>query len=358
MNASNDHWDKVLPYVVYHINTTVDSILGISPWNLFHGTEPKELHFVQQTLQHRVNKDTYNLDDCDIQKWEETLRKRQKMAFRKVRDQLLVKKNNWALAKDGETIVPEKGDYVYVDKPSRESKLQKRLTGPYKVIEVSTGGSVLLEHHEELHGKRCRYPIHKLVLIPKESMDREGTQKIKEPTISKDEDKHETELSVLPRRSNRKKPVVNYKQFFLILASIFIPKGLIGIGYCKPFNVEPYYNIHIPNDRSSPSLNYDNSISNLISDEAYNTTGSLVRTTTTANVTTTIVTTSTTTTPDKCYPWYYILTTWWFWAIVLPLVVLCVLGCIISGICSLMCQLGVLLTLLAVAVIAFILYFP
>ena len=233
-------WDLDLAYIAYKLNTTPDKITNYSPWSLFHGIEPRTVDFLDIPIEIK-SKSSFNLTDLELTNWENELTQVQKETFSKVLNQKKLQKENWANSTATEKIQLKKDDIVFAKLPTPGGKLNKKLSGPYRVVKVTTSGAVILTLISEKHGKTILLPISKLRKIEDILPDEYGddTHPIDDdenkpsfiddelitltPLIIPEQDpKMEAKTGIEPqadsstqiRRSKRNIKPTDYKQFF------------------------------------------------------------------------------------------------------------------------------------------------
>ena len=150
-----------------------------------------------------------------------------------------MQKENWANSTATEKIQLEKDDIVFAKLPTPGGKLNKQLSGPYRVIKVTKSGAVILTLTSEKHGKTILLPITKLRkienILPDQYDDdifpmdvNENKNEVDDDEImpldslAKTEQDLELNLGLYPqddsstriRRSKRTVKPIDYKQFF------------------------------------------------------------------------------------------------------------------------------------------------
>ena len=139
LQSNKNTWDKDIPLIQFEMNSRIDSKIGMSPFEAFHGWKPRIPHVLSEV--------TTSSDDISFQEWapeftkqswEFSLREKQK-CFENLHAQRDAYKQLEELASDiTEQLVP--GDHVMVKLPG-SGKLIARLNGPFEVKRVFPGGS-------------------------------------------------------------------------------------------------------------------------------------------------------------------------------------------------------------------------
>ena len=140
LQSNKNTWDKDIPLIQFEMNSRIDSKIGMSPFEAFHGWKPRIPHVLSEV--------TTSSDDISFQEWapeftkqswEFSLREKQKKCFENLHAQRDAYKQLEELASDiTEQLVP--GDHVMVKLPG-SGKLIARLNGPFEVKRVFPGGS-------------------------------------------------------------------------------------------------------------------------------------------------------------------------------------------------------------------------
>ena len=157
LECNSATWDDELPYIVFELNSTIDKVIGTSPFEQFHGWPAHVPHIIKDVQ--LATPETHLFDwshQIDKQSWEEQLRSHQTKAFASIREQRMAYKDQNALSSSmAPQLVP--GDMVMVKLPGA-GKLDPKLHGPYKIVRVNLGGSFVAE---EINGsKTVRLPAH------------------------------------------------------------------------------------------------------------------------------------------------------------------------------------------------------
>ena len=169
-NQSGVNWHKNLPFIQYNINTAEDEDTGFSPWELFHGTSPRKCDFIKEDL---PAESKITLDSIQLRNWYEDLQNIQEKTFGHSRAQKDLKKHLWA--KRGPVVKErlEQGDLVYAKFPTTGGKLNRRLRGPYRIVQISPGGATRIILLDEKHGRTARIHVTKLRKIDDELLQEE-----------------------------------------------------------------------------------------------------------------------------------------------------------------------------------------
>ena len=157
LDCDDGNWCDQLSYITFELNSAVDKITGISPFEQFHGWSPRIPHLLKDVEMATPETDFHDWShQVDKQSWEERLREHQTRAFSAIREQRMAHKDQGALTGSlSAQLVP--GDTVMVKLPGG-GKLQPKLHGPYKVTKVNIGGSFTAE---EINGSKIvRLPVH------------------------------------------------------------------------------------------------------------------------------------------------------------------------------------------------------
>ena len=78
LNTNLNNWYEELPYIVFELNTSLDSLTGLSPFEMFHGWHPRQIE-VLDTLKYASEDLPFEewAGDLDKAYWEQNIRKRQ-----------------------------------------------------------------------------------------------------------------------------------------------------------------------------------------------------------------------------------------------------------------------------------------
>ena len=157
MHSDCKNWEDMLPAIVFAMNSSVNSSVGYSPFEIVYGQRPKfplaEIipHSELQTLPKDMKTYLLNHNRKLI-----TIREHLKQNALKSQDKMLSVSN-----KDNtDTVKFEKGDFVYLsEQPTRPAqKLQFRYSGPYIIHEIPSSHMVLLQNPTT---KQCfKNPVH------------------------------------------------------------------------------------------------------------------------------------------------------------------------------------------------------
>jgi len=208
LDCNDGNWCEELPYITFELNSAIDKITGISPFEQFHGWSPHIPHLIKDVKMATPETHFYDWShQIDKQTWEENIREHQKRAFSSIHEQRKGFKDQNALSG---TISPQlvPGDLVMVKLPGT-GKLKPRLHGPYKVTRVNLGGSFTAE---EINGsKTVRLPAHcaRRMKID-EPIDNEQTDD--QPTKEQNNIDTTDENHVTSRRTRQK--FVDYTKYF------------------------------------------------------------------------------------------------------------------------------------------------
>ena len=155
LDCNSQNWCDELPYITFELNSTLDTSVGSTPFEQFHGWSARIPHLLRDiptgTSSTDFNEWAHQVDRIS---WEAKLRSAQDKAFSNIKNQRDAHKNQFQRSQEIEAqLVP--GDLVMVKLPG-SGKLTKKLHGPYKVTKVSFGGSFTAE---EVNGsKTVRLP--------------------------------------------------------------------------------------------------------------------------------------------------------------------------------------------------------
>ena len=200
LDCDSGNWCEELPFISFELNSTIDKVIGISPFEQFHGWPARIPHVLKDVELATPYTHFYDWShQVDKLSWEEGLRNHQETAFSKIREQRAAFKNQTALSGEiSPQLVPD--DLVMVKLPGG-SKLEPKLHGPFKVLKVNKGGSFSAE---KVGGSKIvRLPAHCARRI---KIDDPHDDQVK---IQSDEKIHE---EVNGPRTRRK--FVDYTKFF------------------------------------------------------------------------------------------------------------------------------------------------
>ena len=212
LDCTDGNWCEELPYITFELNSTIDKITGISPFEQFHGWSPHVPHLIRDVKMATPDEHFYDWShQIDKRTWEENIREHQKRAFSSIYEQRKAYKDQNALSGQiSPQLVP--GDLVMVKLPGT-GKLKPRLHGPYKVTRVNLGGSFTAE---EINGsKTVRLPAHCA-----------RRMKLDEPNDNQHDDELTNESNGVPdnnvgnngnledTKTRTRRKFVDYKKFF------------------------------------------------------------------------------------------------------------------------------------------------
>lgn len=146
-----DAWSELIPFVMYIVNNTVHSSLGVTPYVMMHGDGVFERRDILECLSLDENSVLHRFPELAD---EQTVRAARDYVVIVTKRLLLIQSSARAiqeaviearLKKYNDGVLAKKykvGDFVLLVPVKRVAKLQAKLLGPFKVIEVKSEGNV------------------------------------------------------------------------------------------------------------------------------------------------------------------------------------------------------------------------
>ena len=206
LNTNVNNWHEELPYVVFELNISVDSITGLTPFEMFHGWQPRQIEVIDSL--------TYASDDVPFEEWaidldkafwERKIRTRQMEMFQRIRNQRNLAKELDCLHQDITTqMVP--GDRIMIKDITATGKLNKKMKGPYVIIKILPGGSLVAKDAKD---KTVRIPAnHAVRCNDREAREDNFTSNTDVLTTQDTSEEHHRPKNL------RSQPVPDYSKFY------------------------------------------------------------------------------------------------------------------------------------------------
>jgi hypothetical protein len=159
-------WDLWIPYILFAYRTRINSSTGHSPFTMLYGRQPN--YFEEWTGTDDMDEvEQLMLRTDEIRELFEVTHPTamEKLSKTQAAQRLNTNRRNKTRLELEQLPI---GSVVYVRDPTNLSKLQRRNTGPYKVIEVTALGNYWLEHCDGGTKLKKSYPRDRLQLVAAE----------------------------------------------------------------------------------------------------------------------------------------------------------------------------------------------
>ena len=170
MTADRKNWESILPSVVFSINSSVNTSLGYSPFEIVYGTRPRFPLLNYQT----------EITTCkaDVEKYLAEQLRKLNVVRAEIIDNVAKSKQKMidSTNKDLKPLALQNGDYVFLQKQTtgKGQKLQEQYTGPYVIKHVISDHIVRL--HDPTAAVNKEHDVH---------INRLKRAYVREPTPSK-----------------------------------------------------------------------------------------------------------------------------------------------------------------------------
>ena len=204
LNTNNNNWCEELPFVVFEINSTMDNLIGMTPFEAFHGGWSPHIPHAVEGITTGSQDIAFQewADDLDKASWEKSIKTRQAELFKRIRAQRMFKKDLDSICPD---LKPQlaPGDTIMA-KDQGPGKLQLKTKGPYVIEKVLSGGSFVARDLET--NKIVKLPAsHAVRLHDLDTKEPEGEEK--EKIINKKKEESSFKMTL------RKRKPVDYTGF-------------------------------------------------------------------------------------------------------------------------------------------------